>query len=362
MLWRRKLRPWEEVVEAFIGAALCAETFAMLRVTGLRRFFRDRWRIFDAFIAVLTMLCGAFFLLRRAMHHTGDAVESIDVPILGLRFALQPVRMASTASKVVRAHRLRREAVDPPPPLPPVDPRRPCPGLSRSILSLDLAVQLRELLPCYLRFADWELGYAPCVHGTSMSTFYRQQGGPNLLVVRDVDGNIFGGFAPAEWRPTAGAYGGTEAFVFVARRAVEVADAADAGCESAGGRSCGADGDGVAGGDGALLEGDVAEGAQLQPQAAFARGDAAVAARKAADTTTPDVLEAFWAVPREGPSIVQWSDAKMLGLGSALVVSDDFLRGSSSKCETYCSPPLSGAGSEFIIRDFECWRIGASGD
>ena len=43
--------------------------------------------------------------------------------------------------------------------------------------------------------------------------------GPNILVVRDAHGGLFGGFAAEPWRPETGAYGfGSEAFVFVCRR------------------------------------------------------------------------------------------------------------------------------------------------
>merc|ERR1740121_2381342 len=121
------------------------------------------------------MICGAFFLFRRATNaRLGDLVDDVDVPMLALRFALQPFRMLSTASMVMRAKKLHQATVKKPvEPLKPVDPRKPCAGLSRPALTPDLAAQLREFLPCYLRFLDWELAYSPSVHGTSLQTFYR---------------------------------------------------------------------------------------------------------------------------------------------------------------------------------------------
>mmetsp|Transcript_67899 Transcript_67899/g.176383 ORF Transcript_67899/g.176383 Transcript_67899/m.176383 type:complete len:115 (+) Transcript_67899:377-721(+) len=70
-------------------------------------------------------------------------------------------------------------------------------------------------------------------------------------------------------------------------------------------------------------------------------------------------VDVFWAVPQQG-RIIQWSDSKMLGFGDAVVIFDDFLRGSSGECEAFGSTPLSAAGLEFVIRDFECWQVGTS--
>lgn len=298
-LWRRRLRPWEEAAEAFVGAALCMETLAVFSVLGRRVFVQDCWRILDVIVACLTLVCGIFFLFRRAVHHVDDVVEDIDVPMLGLRFALQPVRMLSTASMVVRAHRMHRAARQPELKAgPSVDPRR-AHGELQSALTPTLAAKIRELLPAHLQFAEWELAYSPRVHGISLSTFYRQQAGPNIVVIKDAQGCLFGGFAPEPWRPQAGAYGHTGAsFVFA---------------------SVGAD-----------------------SQDAFESS-----------------IETYWAIPERG-RLIQWSDSKMLGLGHAIMVCDDFLRGSTSNCESFASPPLSPSGTDFIIRDFECWQIGCS--
>ncbi|CAE8603723.1 unnamed protein product, partial [Polarella glacialis] len=131
-------------------------------------------RRLDLAVALLTLLCGAFFLFRRVVHHVDTVVEDVDVPILCLRFALQPIRMISTASMVVRARMLHQEVLtERLEETAFVDPRRPC--ALESVLSLDLAAELRDLLPSYLKCLDWQLAYSPKVHGTSMNTFYRQQ-------------------------------------------------------------------------------------------------------------------------------------------------------------------------------------------
>lgn len=365
--WRRRLRPWEEAVEAFVGAALCTETMALMQVIGWRCFFRDRWRLLDAMIAALTMLCGAFFLLRRVVHNAGDVVESIDMPMLGIRFALQPIRMFSTASMVLRAHRLHQVTCHTPldEPVQLVDPRRPCLALAKPALTPELAAQVRELLPCNLRHMEWELAYSPSVHGTSLSTFYRQQVGPNILVVQDAHGGLFGGFAPSPWRPGAGAYGTWEAFVWA------VPPQGPSGCGGGAAGSAVLDvgyGNAVAAvGTCTTLGPDAACGCgpaalQRAPQGARTLMSASARAPHTAPVSgAPEAetrLDVFWATPQTG-RIVQWSDSKMLGLGHAIVLCDDFLRGSSSNCETFGSKPLSPAGNEFIIRDFECWHVGS---
>lgn len=330
--WRRELRVWEETAEAFVGAALCTETFAVLLHMGPLAFFRDRWRLLDSMIASLTMLCGVFFVLRRAVHGAQRVIEDVDVPILALRFALQPVRMISTASMVVRAHRkLNSEAQKTPlEVISVIDPRRHSPLLN-SVLTPSLASQVRELLPNSLQHMDWSLAYSPRVHGTSLKTFYRRQAGPNVLVVRDADGGIFGGFATEAWRLESGAYGNFESFVFVVRSGAEEAKALN-GAQQASAAAPVTESP-------LIQEQDPTQGLTLQ------------------DAHQGQQVDVFWARLQKG-NVIQWSDSHMLGLGHAVVVKEDFLRGTSCDCKSFGSKPLSLAGTDFVIRDFECWHVG----
>jgi len=337
--WRRKLRPWEEAGEAFVGTALCTETLMPMLALGARRYLRDRWRFLDVAVACLTLVCGVFFMFRRAIHHAGDLVEDIDVPILALRFALQPLRMVSTASMVVRARRRVHVKRDEPPPI--VDPRRPS-ALLRSALTVEMAAELRDFLPSYLRFNEWTLVYSPQLHGTSINTFYRQQIGPNLLVVQDAQGGIFGGFATETWRPQNGAYGHGEGFVFVARRNED-----DAGARSRSASVCSDDG---------------------SPCSSPCRQSSAPDFPVCVEMTSMDSeksqnVQVFWAVPLTG-RIIQWSNSNMLGFGRAVTLCDDFIRGASERCDAYESPPLSlpANGGEFIVRSLECWYVGPDRD
>lgn len=316
--WRRRLRPWEEAGEVLVGAALCTETILMFHLDR-QAFIRDGWRILDTVIAGLTLLCGIFFCFRRAFDSIGTVIEDLDVPMLGLRFALQPIRMFSTATMVVRAHQRQTAARQPQLDLKAFiqDPRHPDSREFAPALTPQQASDVRELLPTHLRFAQWRLAYSPKVHGTSLNTFYRNQVGPNVLIVRDAHGGLFGGFASEPWRVQAGAYGHSgEAFVFQDRSSQD----------------------------------DVDANAYTEIEESLAKVDP-----ECKDTG----FDVFWAPPQRGKAL-QWGTTTMFGFGRSLVVREDFLRGSTCDCEAFGSGPLSPAGTEFIIRDFECWDIGGS--
>jgi len=297
----------------------CVEALIAVLVMGFRVFAQDFWRLFDGVVAILTVCCGIFFLCRRAANTGSDVVEDIDIPILALRFALQPVRMITTATMVVRAHLLHKNAISTQVEVCPLmDPRRFVPEM-KSILSANLASELQSRLPAYLRFLEWELAYSPRLHGTSLRTFYRHQIGPNIIVMRDTGGGLFGGFAPEAWRPQRGTYGfGGESFVFALRP--EESSASKETLESP-------------------LTADSTADVSTQPP------------------SEKSALELYWGAAVMG-EVLQWSDNTMLGLGRAIAVCEDFRHGSSHGCETFCSKPLSTGNPDFIISDFECWHVG----
>lgn len=82
--------------------------------------------------------------------------------------------------------------------------------------------QLSAGIPSRYLYSDWRLLYSTCVHGISLNTLYqRTEGcGACLLVLKDRDGNVFGGFC-SEWRPPARPahfYGSGESFLFGVER------------------------------------------------------------------------------------------------------------------------------------------------
>jgi len=292
-----QLRLWEEVCDVFLGVMLCGEVVLAWRSKGLQHFTQDTWRLGDALIVALTLVCAVVLIVqRRALAVEGlCAFEGADAVLLGIRFALQPMRLVAVASKTARAVRDPQEL--------PVqndllgDPRRP-PRNFESVLSATQAALLREELPAHLRFQDWRLAYAPQLHGVSMRTFFRRQAGANVIVVQDSHGGLFGGFAPEPWRLQASSYGSREAFVFKAIGATDCSE-------------------------------------------------------EMASESIPQVFRALG----EAGLVLQHSDLHHLRLGDAISVSEDFLHGTSRDCQTFGSPTFAQSG-DFVIQHFECWQVG----
>eukprot|EP01051_Picozoa_sp_SAG22_P000681 SAG22_NODE_20_length_32168_cov_40.859241_11_plen_601_part_00 len=85
------------------------------------------------------------------------------------------------------------------------------------VLTKQSATTLHKILPLYQQVNSWELLYGSTVHGISLNTFYRRcQGrGATLLVVEDLNGNVFGGYASAAWKgPADNFYGTGESFLW----------------------------------------------------------------------------------------------------------------------------------------------------
>merc|ERR1719215_364047 len=239
---------------------------------------------------------------------------------------------------VVRAHRINQVLLEEVP-LQLIDPRLPAEGLVQSVLSPGMAAQIREMLPIHLRFSQWELAYTPGVHGVSLRTFYQQQEGPNIIVVRDAHGGIFGGFATNPWRPTSGSYGLPECFAFAVREASSSAAKIESVKSSLGSANSQQQPAAVAVGDLSpeesnsgsepensyhSLEGMTEIPLRRVVGASVSASAATVAAADESPSSSapppppadPDI-EFFWAVPKAG-RLIQWSDHRMIGLGYAV--------------------------------------------
>eukprot|EP00397_Hematodinium_sp_SG-2012_P037659 GEMP01040840.1.p1 GENE.GEMP01040840.1~~GEMP01040840.1.p1 ORF type:complete len:396 (+),score=58.39 GEMP01040840.1:101-1288(+) len=89
-------------------------------------------------------------------------------------------------------------------------------GGASQIVSPEMAELITSVLPLSSRFCQWSLAYRPQTHGVSMQTFYRQLAdrGPSLLLIRDFNNRVFGGFASESWEPSGKYFGTGESFVF----------------------------------------------------------------------------------------------------------------------------------------------------
>ncbi|XP_011668260.1 MTOR-associated protein MEAK7 [Strongylocentrotus purpuratus] len=84
-----------------------------------------------------------------------------------------------------------------------------------TLLDLPSLLTINYHLPHELR-REWRFLYSSSIHGSSFSTFlaHIQNKGPTVLVVRDTDGKVFGGFGSESWHLGPNFIGNTHCFLF----------------------------------------------------------------------------------------------------------------------------------------------------
>ncbi|OLL25292.1 Oxidation resistance protein 1 [Neolecta irregularis DAH-3] len=127
--------------------------------------------------------------------------------------------MFSWMSPQAAASLPRHESNSPLPSLSPLTLSSPNP--KADILPRVLAEELRNLLPARLQLQDtWELIYSLDLHGVSLRTLYdkcQPFGGRRsgfLLVVKNLDGEIFGAFSNERFKPFPHYFGNGECFLW----------------------------------------------------------------------------------------------------------------------------------------------------
>uniref|UniRef100_A0A6I8NK54 Nuclear receptor coactivator 7 n=1 Tax=Ornithorhynchus anatinus TaxID=9258 RepID=A0A6I8NK54_ORNAN len=83
--------------------------------------------------------------------------------------------------------------------------------------SLVLASQLAHRLPARVQGYPWRLAYSTLEHGTSLKTLYRKSASldsPVLLVVKDMDNQVFGAYATHPFKFSDHYYGTGETFLY----------------------------------------------------------------------------------------------------------------------------------------------------
>lgn len=96
---------WEEVLEVALGACMVLETLLTLRVLGVKPFFRDTWCIFDFVVMLATVVSISYGLIH--IGRKGEITEA-DVPLLCLRFVLQPARVLAVCMAARRTRRMQQ--------------------------------------------------------------------------------------------------------------------------------------------------------------------------------------------------------------------------------------------------------------
>uniref|UniRef100_M4B451 Oxidation resistance protein 1 n=1 Tax=Hyaloperonospora arabidopsidis (strain Emoy2) TaxID=559515 RepID=M4B451_HYAAE len=87
---------------------------------------------------------------------------------------------------------------------------------SSSILTLEHIAQIDHALPLTSQLCQWFRIYSLEANGSSLETllFLAKKQSPTLLIVKDAEKNVFGGFASDEWHHAFHYYGTGESFLF----------------------------------------------------------------------------------------------------------------------------------------------------
>lgn len=101
-----KHHKWEEAMEVSIGVFIVAETLLTIRVVGLRAFFHSWWFVFDFGVALLTVV--SIFYGLKHLGREGELCEA-DLPLLLLRFVLQPSRALAACVGTYRTHHMQNQ-------------------------------------------------------------------------------------------------------------------------------------------------------------------------------------------------------------------------------------------------------------
>merc|ERR1712048_1258460 len=97
---------WEEFMEVTIGATMVVETTITMRILGVSTFFTSCWCVFDFVVALLTAISIGYGL--KHLGSEGEIVEA-DVPLLLIRFILQPSRVLAAVLGTYRTRWIQTE-------------------------------------------------------------------------------------------------------------------------------------------------------------------------------------------------------------------------------------------------------------
>jgi len=99
------------------------------------------------------------------------------------------------------------------------------------VLDEEVRKRLAERMSSHLR-ERWRLLFKSSLHGQSFNRFVKHVvgKGPNIVVVRDTDGRVFGGFATESWKVGPKFHGGYSCFLFTAKPELSILGASGDNC------------------------------------------------------------------------------------------------------------------------------------
>lgn len=79
---------------------------------------------------------------------------------------------------------------------------------------------LTHYLPMHLKYLEWTLGFSINRDGYSPVTFFEnlKEFDQTLVVVKDTNGYVFGGYCTEPWKRSNAFYGGGDSFMFTFQR------------------------------------------------------------------------------------------------------------------------------------------------
>ncbi|KAJ6440884.1 oxidation resistance protein 1 [Purpureocillium lavendulum] len=238
---------------------------------------------------------------------------------------------------------VRRASPFRPPPLEPLvlHGYRDSTPASGRLLSSAVAEEIRAMVPERLRIVeDWHLVYSLEQDGASLATLYqkcrqyeRRRVG-FVLVVRDQEGGVFGGYLSEYPHPAPSYFGNGECFLWRASTLASLPPPPSA--------------------DTTNLTRHTTLAPPPRPDSASGSG-----------TSTPSESIRFKAFPYSGLNDCYMNcETGYLSVGSGgghygLWLDDSLDVGHSSRCETFGNEPLSDAGEKFGVLGVELWVMGA---
>ena len=85
-------------------------------------------------------------------------------------------------------------------------------------------LQILDYIPPSLKLRNWKLVYSNAIHGMSLNTIFTkcEEIGPNILVIQDFKGWVFGAFCSESWVRSQNFYGKGETFLFSFRKGKKI--------------------------------------------------------------------------------------------------------------------------------------------
>eukprot|EP00927_Polykrikos_kofoidii_P016778 TRINITY_DN17612_c0_g1_i1.p1 TRINITY_DN17612_c0_g1~~TRINITY_DN17612_c0_g1_i1.p1 ORF type:complete len:254 (+),score=54.96 TRINITY_DN17612_c0_g1_i1:66-827(+) len=113
IVWEEALEPgqWQKICWKLVSASLCVEVMSAVAIRGWSC-FKDPWCLLDMVILSLTAIAWSITMAQRFSKLQAEEVEGADLPLLILRFTLQPCRLIAVASKTCQVQTMQDNTKD----------------------------------------------------------------------------------------------------------------------------------------------------------------------------------------------------------------------------------------------------------